>query len=79
MRIVIVTLEAMLDEIRALSVRERKQLISLIIDTLPEETEADAARERSITELRGLGKEIWEGIDAQAYIDDLRDEWDQRS
>ena len=32
---------------------------------------------RDLTELRGLGKEIWQGIDAQAYVNELRDEWDQ--
>jgi hypothetical protein len=31
---------------------------------------------RSILELRGLGKEIWEGIDAQEYVNRERDSWD---
>ena len=26
----------------------------------------------------GLGKEIWQGIDAQEYVDTLRSEWEQR-
>ena len=34
-------------------------------------------RKRQLTELRGLGKEIWAGIDAQEYVNELRDEWDQ--
>jgi hypothetical protein len=25
----------------------------------------------------GLGKEIWEGIDAQEYVNQLRDEWEK--
>ena len=29
----------------------------------------------SILELEGLGKEIWEGIDAQEYVDRERDSW----
>ncbi len=29
----------------------------------------------SITELRGLGAEIWHGIDGQEYVNQLRDEW----
>ena len=29
----------------------------------------------SILELRGLGKQIWEGIDAQEYVDRERDAW----
>ena len=32
---------------------------------------------RSILELRGLGKEIWEGADAQEHVESLRKEWDQ--
>ncbi len=35
-------------------------------------------RGRSILELEGLGKEIWEGVDPRKYIDELRDEWDDR-
>lgn len=30
---------------------------------------------RSILELRGLGKEIWEGIDAQEYVNYERGSW----
>lgn len=32
---------------------------------------------RQLTELRGLGKEVWAGIDAQEYVNEMRDEWDQ--
>jgi hypothetical protein len=31
---------------------------------------------RSILELKGLGKEIWQGIDAQEYIAQERASWD---
>ena len=30
---------------------------------------------RSIKELRGLGKEAWDGIDAQHYVDQERNSW----
>ncbi|MCP4165547.1 MAG: hypothetical protein GY759_06600 [Chloroflexi bacterium] len=33
---------------------------------------------RSIMELHGLGKEIWQDVDAQDYVDSLRQEWVQR-
>jgi hypothetical protein len=32
---------------------------------------------RRLLELKGLGREIWHGEDAQAYVDGLRDEWDR--
>ena len=35
----------------------------------------DGTRCRSLMELEGLGKEIWAGEDAQAYVNRLRDEW----
>lgn len=30
----------------------------------------------SVTALRGLGKEIWQGIDAQEYVNQERAAWD---
>jgi len=32
-------------------------------------------KKRSILELEGLGKEIWESIDAQEYVDRERESW----
>ncbi len=29
-------------------------------------------------ELHGLGAEIWEGVDAQEYVNELRNEWEHR-
>ncbi len=37
----------------------------------------DAERLHDLLELEGLGAEIWEGIDAQEYVNALRDEWDK--
>ena len=34
--------------------------------------------QRNIMDLHGLGKELWEGIDAQEYVNELRKEWDHR-
>lgn len=31
---------------------------------------------RSILELRGLGKELWKGIDAAEHVERERDSWD---
>ena len=28
-------------------------------------------------DLHGLGAEIWQGIDAQQYVNEMRDEWDR--
>jgi len=34
-----------------------------------------SGKTRSITELEGLGQEIWHGIDAQEYVDAERNSW----
>ena len=66
-----------LEQAKALSAQERKELVKLLVDTL-DIAEPEPPRQRSLRELRGLGKEIWEGVDVQAYINEMRDEWDNR-
>ena len=39
---------------------------------------ADEPRpDRSLMELHGLRAEIWQGIDAQQYVNELRGAWDR--
>lgn len=55
---------------------EKLRLIAKVSNDL-----ADAESEkpkRSIMELHGLGAEIWEGVDAQQYVNELRNEWEHR-
>jgi len=69
------TFEAIVEEIRTLSIEERKALITAIVDSL---VEGERTEKRSLLELEGLGAEIWEGVDAQDYVNQLRKEWDHR-
>ena len=65
--------------IKSLLPTERLRLLELIIHDLTAQfTEPVEKSKRSIMELHGLGKEIWEGIDAQEYVNGLRKEWDHR-
>jgi len=41
-------------------------------------TPGEKPRKRSLLELEGLGAEIWNGADAQQYVNELRKEWDHR-
>ena len=66
------TVAEVLEQARALSPLERKELAKLLIDLLGVETPSP---KRRLSELRGLGKEIWQDIDAQEYVDQMRDEW----
>lgn len=70
------TIAEILAEARSLSIEERKQLMKGLIDLLAEPFLPSPQHHR-LRELRGLGKEIWQGVDAQAYIEQQRDEWEQ--
>jgi hypothetical protein len=71
------TIAEILQQAKTLSVQERKELVKLLVDSL-DVPEAVPCQQRRLSELRGLGKEIWEGVDAQEYVNQLRNECDKR-
>ncbi|MCY4538145.1 MAG: hypothetical protein OXE52_07930 [Chloroflexi bacterium] len=58
----------------ALTPNERKELLKLLHDLVAKDEQKP---KRSLFELAGLGKEVWQDIDTDAYLNELRDEWDQ--
>jgi hypothetical protein len=62
------------EQIKPLPARERLRLLVVIARDLA----PDANKTRSIMELEGLGAEMWQGVDAQDYVNELRKEWDHR-
>jgi hypothetical protein len=72
------TVLEVLEQAKALSPQERKQLMKLLVDTLDVPAAEQPRPKHSILELAGLGAEVWEGIDPQEYVDQLRSEWDHR-
>jgi hypothetical protein len=69
--------------VSSLPASERLRLLAMLAQGLASEatepSDADERPRRNIMELHGLGKEIWEGIDAQKYVDQLRNEWEPSS
>ncbi len=64
--------------IKDLSTEEQIELLATIAGRLAERSRSgEAEPKHSILELHGLGKDIWQGIDAQEYVDRLRDEWEK--
>lgn len=58
---------------------ERLQLLALVAqDLAAEPAQSLEGHQRSLLELEGLGAEIWQGVDAQEYVNELRKEWDHR-
>ena len=63
-------------QIKPLPRAVRLQLLARIAQDLAVTDETDDP-ESSLLELEGLGAEIWQGIDVQQYVNELRDEWDR--
>jgi hypothetical protein len=63
--------------IKPLSEAEKLQLVALIAQKLAAMS-SKVPKRRSLLELEGLGAEMWHGIDAQQYVDELREEWGHR-
>jgi hypothetical protein len=80
MRKAAMTIAEIVEQAKGLSQQEQKELIKLLVDALAESAESPVEPQKMhrLSELRGLGAEIWQSIDAQEYVDGLRDEWDQR-
>ena len=65
-------------QIRPRSPEERLRLLELVAHDLAEEGQGDRPRKRSLLELEGIGEHNPIGMDAQEYVNKLRDEWDHR-
>ena len=63
--------------IKQLPPEERLRLVEMIASEMAA-SESETHPKRSLLELEGLGEEIWEGVDAQEYVNELRKEWDHR-
>ncbi len=73
------SVQEIIEKVRKLSIEEQKELFKLLVDIVAESQAEAPQKQRSLRELRGLGKEIWAGIDAQEYVDQQRDEWDRKA
>ena len=65
--------EQILRDVESLSRAEQLRLISDLTESL--RVEAPPEARTSILDLQGLGKEIWQGVDAQDYVDRERSSW----
>lgn len=57
-------------ETRGLPVEHQKKILDIV-----RLLKTASAHKHSVSELRGCGKKLWKGIDAQQYVDKLRAEW----
>jgi len=64
--------------IKPLSQDERLKLLAKMAEGLANDEESEVPIKRSLTELEGLGAEVWEGINPDEYVNELRNEWEHR-
>jgi hypothetical protein len=62
--------------IKPLPTAAKLSLMALMAQELAEVVSEGTLPQRSLLELEGLGAEIWQGIDAQEYVNELRKELD---
>ena len=65
--------DALYRKLQARAKRDRRSVAQEVVHLLAEAL--DVPRPASIMELEGLGKELWAGIDASAYVARERDSW----
>ena len=66
----ILSVEELIEAAYRLPSEDRKRLVRALI-------KPESEGKYEITELRGLGKEIWNDRDAQEYVDAERDSWER--
>jgi len=63
------------NQVRQLSTDEQFRLLEDLVAILKKKSRP----QHSILELKGLGKEIWEGVDVDEYIRQERDSWESKN
>ena len=63
--------ESLIEAARRLPPADRRRLAEALTDSPPLKSTA-----RRITEIRGVGKDLWKAADAQDYIDSERNSWE---
>ncbi len=69
-----ISMYAVLEQAKALKPSERKELLRLLKKIVA--VDDGEMPPPSLRDLAGLDSESWRGVDVDAYINELRDEWD---
>ncbi len=71
----IYTYEEVLSQVRLLSFDDQLQLLEELASIIRRRYTSHP--KHSFLELQGLGKEIWQSIDVEKYIDEERNSWER--
>lgn len=71
--------EQLAAKLQQLAERDQRSVEQVLMTLLARyNLSTDEPKTHSLLELEGLGAHLWEGIDAQEYVNELRREWDDR-
>lgn len=68
------TYDEIVQAIDTLTLEQRRALVHLLIDALLPVPESE--KTRSVLEFEGFAAALYDGTDAQDYVNQLRSEWD---
>jgi hypothetical protein len=66
-------LNEVLSQVQHLTYEDQLRLVEDLVASL--RRQGKARPKHSIMELRGLGKELWKGVDVEKYINEERNSW----
>ena len=67
--------DEILEQVQLLTLDDQLRLLEDIASMLRQQFTTQP--KHSIMELKGLGKEVWQGVDVEKYIDEERNSWDR--
>ncbi len=73
-------IERVLSEIDQLTLAEKMQVLEYLMKQIKQSVEVVAVTEKpyKVTEFCGIAPNLLEGMDAQVWVNQLRDEWEER-
>ena len=63
-------IEALIEAAKHLTPEDRERLIQAL------RPQPESSAQHRITEMRGLGKDLWQGTDPQEYVNAERESWE---
>ncbi len=68
-------IERIVNDIKILDYYGKLEILEKLVRLLKKPDEKKLKKQHSLLELEGLGKEIWEDVDIDEYIDQERNSW----
>lgn len=70
----IININQIVSEIERLNYHDKINIMARIVQLLKKEE--GSIQKTSIVQLKGLGKEVWKGMDVANYVEEERRSWD---